>query len=48
MSGFIVYLADSRLHRADLTNPQAPWRHDSPKLAAELVSILDEYTGPLV
>ena len=40
-------LADSRTHCADLTDEHHPWRHDSAKLAATLVEILNEYTGPL-
>jgi uncharacterized cofD-like protein len=38
---------DSRLHCADLSDPNHPWRHDSAKLARTLVEILDERTGPL-
>ena len=40
-------LADSRTHCADLADESYPWRHDSTKLAATLVEILSEYTGPL-
>lgn len=40
-------LSDSRVRCADLTNRSFPWRHDSVKLAETLISILDEYTGPL-
>jgi uncharacterized cofD-like protein len=40
-------LADSRTHCADLADENYPWRHDSAKLAAALVEILNEYTGPL-
>jgi bifunctional pyridoxal-dependent enzyme with beta-cystathionase and maltose regulon repressor activities len=40
-------LSDSRAHFADLINESQPWRHDSTKLAETLISILDEYTGPL-
>jgi uncharacterized cofD-like protein len=40
-------LANSRVHCADLTDESYPWRHDSSKLAKELIEILDEYTGPL-
>ena len=40
-------LADVRTHRADLTDVNHPWRHDSNKLAAILMEILNEYTGPL-
>jgi len=40
-------LLDSRVQSADLIDDQAPWRHDSMKLATALTNILDEYTGPL-
>jgi uncharacterized cofD-like protein len=40
-------MSDSRVHVADLTDEQNPWRHDSAKLARALIEILDEYTGPL-
>jgi len=40
-------LDDSRVHCADLTDENHPWRHDSAKLAKKLIEILDEYTGPL-
>jgi uncharacterized cofD-like protein len=40
-------LADSRTHCADLSDESSPWRHDSTKLAATLMQLLDEYTGPL-
>jgi uncharacterized cofD-like protein len=40
-------LDDLRTHCADLTDESQPWRHDSTKLAATLMGILDEYTGPL-
>jgi len=40
-------LADPRTHCADLADENYPWRHDSAKLAATLVEILNEYTGPL-
>jgi uncharacterized cofD-like protein len=40
-------LDDLRTHCADLTDEGQPWRHDSTKLAATLMGILDEYTGPL-
>jgi uncharacterized cofD-like protein len=39
--------SDSRTQYADLINETHPWRHDSIKLADALMSILDEYTGPL-
>jgi uncharacterized cofD-like protein len=38
---------DPRVHWADLSDPNHPWRHDSAKLARTLVEILDEQTGPL-
>ena len=38
---------DPRVHCADLSDPNHPWRHDSAKLARTLVEILDEQTGPL-
>jgi uncharacterized cofD-like protein len=40
-------LSDSRTYCADLVDKSQPWRHDSEKLAATLIGILDEYTGPL-
>jgi uncharacterized cofD-like protein len=40
-------LADFRTHCADLVDDSHPWRHDSEKLAATLVEILNEHTGPL-
>jgi uncharacterized cofD-like protein len=40
-------LADTRTRCADLSDVNFPWRHDSAKLAATLVEILNEYTGPL-
>jgi uncharacterized cofD-like protein len=40
-------LADTRTHCANLIDENFPWRHDSAKLAATLVEILNEYTGPL-
>ncbi len=36
------------LHGADLVNIEHPWRHDSDKLARELVDLFLERTGPLV
>jgi uncharacterized cofD-like protein len=39
--------ADSRVRCADLADASYPWRHDSGKLAEALISVLDEYTGPL-
>lgn len=40
-------LADPRTYCADLSDENYPWRHDSNKLAATLIQLLDEYTGPL-
>jgi len=40
-------LADSRTRCNDLADDQHPWRHDSTKLAEELIEILDEFTRPL-
>jgi uncharacterized cofD-like protein len=40
-------LADSRTHCANLIDEEYPWRHDSNKLAATLIQLLDEHTGPL-
>ncbi len=40
-------LADGRVRCANLTDINYPWRHDSKKLAEELMSILEERTGPL-
>lgn len=40
-------LADPRTYCADLCDENYPWRHDSDKLAAKLVEILSDYTGPL-
>jgi uncharacterized cofD-like protein len=40
-------LADSRTYLADLVDEGHPWRHDSEKLAATLLQILNEHTGPL-
>jgi uncharacterized cofD-like protein len=34
-------------HTADLADRSRPWRHDSDKLADELVAMLEERTGPL-
>jgi len=41
-------MQDARVRSDDLVDDQYPWRHDSNKLAATLIEILDEYTGPLV
>jgi uncharacterized cofD-like protein len=38
---------DPRLHRADLLDPEVPWRHNSSKLASVLMDIYLERTGPL-
>ena len=40
--------ADARVRCADLADGSYPWRHDSNKLAATLISVLDEYTGPIM
>lgn len=40
-------MSDSRTHTADLVDETYPWRHDSNKLAAVLMQLLQEYTGPL-
>jgi uncharacterized cofD-like protein len=40
-------MEDVRVRCGDLVDDQHPWRHDSNKLAASLIEILDEYTGPL-
>jgi uncharacterized cofD-like protein len=40
-------LDDPRTRCADLADENHPWRHDSGKLAATLVEIFNEYTGPL-
>jgi uncharacterized cofD-like protein len=40
-------LADPRTRCADLADENYPWRHDATKLAATLLEILNEYTGPL-
>jgi uncharacterized cofD-like protein len=40
-------LTDSRSHTTNLADRNHPWRHDSSRLAGALISILDEYTGPL-
>ena len=32
---------------SDLVDPQRPWRHDPTKLAAALIQMLEERTGPL-
>jgi len=41
-------MEDTRVRCGDLADDQHPWRHDSNKLAATLIEILDEYTGPLI
>jgi hypothetical protein len=38
---------DPRLYRADLLDPEVPWRHDSSRLASVLMDIYLERTGPL-
>jgi uncharacterized cofD-like protein len=39
--------SDPRTHCADLVDEAQPWRHDSNKLTAALIEILEEFTGPL-
>ena len=41
-------LSDSRTYCADLVDDDHPWRHDSEKLAREIIQIFSEKTGPLV
>jgi uncharacterized cofD-like protein len=48
-----VYLEDDLgvdhpLYKADLIDPDHPWRHDSAKLAQVLMDLYQERTGPLV
>jgi uncharacterized cofD-like protein len=38
---------DPRLYTADLADSEVPWRHDSTKLAAVLMDLYFERTGPL-
>ncbi|MFH1183966.1 MAG: uridine diphosphate-N-acetylglucosamine-binding protein YvcK [Chloroflexota bacterium] len=38
---------DLRLHRADLADHDFPWRHDAERLAAVLMDVYLERTGPL-
>jgi uncharacterized cofD-like protein len=40
-------LRDQRVYAADLIDPEHPWRHDSAKLAAVLLDLFYERTGPL-
>jgi uncharacterized cofD-like protein len=40
-------MSDIRTRCSDLTDQGQPWRHDSHKLAARLMELLEEYTGPL-
>ncbi len=40
-------LSDSRTHLADLVDDGHSWRHDSAKLAHEIIQIYSERTGPL-
>lgn len=40
-------LTDSRVRCADLVDRNHPWRHESKRLAENLIAILAEYTGPL-
>ncbi len=35
------------VHRADVVDEAAPWRHDADKLARELIRLLEGRTGPL-
>lgn len=39
---------DHFVHRADLADPEYPWRHSSQKLASVLLDLLQDRTGPLV
>jgi uncharacterized cofD-like protein len=39
---------DYAVHMADLSDELHPWRHDSAKLAREIIDLLEEKTGPLV
>lgn len=41
-------LSDTRSHCANLVDEDYPWRHDSDKLAQEIINIYSEITGPLV
>ncbi len=36
------------LYRADVIDPERPWRHDADKLARVLIDLLQERTGPLI
>jgi uncharacterized cofD-like protein len=40
-------LSDKRLYTADLLDPEHAWRHDSSKLAAVIMDLFYERTGPL-
>jgi uncharacterized cofD-like protein len=40
-------LADPRTYTANIADENYPWRHDSNKLTATLIQLLEEYTGPL-
>ncbi len=40
-------LADKRLYCADLRDEDLPWRHESAKLAATIIDLFYERTGPL-
>lgn len=40
-------LRDQRLYSADMVDPEYPWRHDGVKLAAVLMDVFYERTGPL-
>jgi uncharacterized cofD-like protein len=41
-------LTSTSVYSTDLVDPQRPWRHDPGKLAAALIQMLEERTGPLV
>ena len=36
------------IHRAGVVDPLHPWRHESQKLAQEIIDLLEDQTGPLV
>jgi uncharacterized cofD-like protein len=40
-------MTDARTHATDLVDDSHPWRHDSDKLAREIIEIVAERTGPL-
>lgn len=39
---------DFAVYRADVVDPERPWRHDGEKLARVLIDLLQERTGPLI